>query len=122
MSSTQVAPRNVPTFAGVMLLVLGAFNVLDGLWLIRRSNQFDDTAFHLSNADTWGWILIVFAVLQLVAGFRLTSGSGQGRTLALIVASVGMILWFGLLFAMPFAALIAIGINFTIIASVLSTE
>jgi hypothetical protein len=103
-----------------MLLVLGAFNAIDGFVLLQKARWFDDR-FLASNADTWGWILLVFAVLQLVAGFKLLN-SGGGRTMAIVVASISMVLWFGLLFALPFAAMLAVAINFSIIASVLSKE
>lgn len=102
-------------------MVLGAFNVLDGLMLVRRSAAYPDAQFHIANADMWGWILIGFALLQLVAGIKLWSSTGEGKVFALVLASLGMVLWFGLIFAMPFAAIVGTAINFSIIASVLST-
>jgi hypothetical protein len=119
-STTAPSTHGTYTFAGVMLLVLGAFNVIDGFALLQKAAWFEDK-FIASNADTWGWILIVFAIAQLAAGFMLLNGSG-GRTMAITVASISMVLWFSLLFVVPFAALLAVGINFSIIASVLSTD
>lgn len=112
--------ENSLTFAGVMMLVLGAFNLIDGFALLQKGEYFDDR-FLASNADTWGWIVLAFAVAQLVAGFMLLNGSG-GRTMAIILASTGMVLWFMLLFSFPIAALIGCAVNFSIIASVLSSE
>jgi hypothetical protein len=120
MTGTRIAPSNVPTFAGLMLVVLGVFNVLDGIVLVR-DGAWAAEQFLLSDADTWGWVLIGFAVLQLLAGIRLL-GSGDGRTLALVLCAVGMVVWFALLFTIPFAALIGTAINFSIIAAILSTE
>ncbi|MCB0880367.1 MAG: hypothetical protein KDC46_15450 [Thermoleophilia bacterium] len=118
--TTKVSPSNVPTFAGMVLLVLGMFNVIDGFMLLQRG-RYADELFIASNADTWGWIMIVFAVLQVVAGAKLLT-SGQGRGLALSVACFSMVLWFAMLFATPFAALLGVGLNFAVIANVLSTE
>lgn len=122
MADTKpVANDNVPTFAGVMMLVLGFFNLIDGFALLHRGNMFEANYLVGNNADTWGWIMIVFAALQLIAGIKLMS-SGTGKWLAISLSSLSMMLWFGLIFVSPFASLIGVGINFAIIMSVLSTE
>lgn len=108
------------SFAGLMLTILGIFNLFDGYAMLQKANYFEDK-FIASNADTWGWILIVWAVLQLGAGIKLMT-SGGGRSMALFVSSVGMVLWFALLFVAPFAALIGTYINYSIIVSVLSSD
>lgn len=118
--TTKVAPANVPSFAGIVLLVLGVFNIIDGFMLLNRGKYLDEV-FLASNADTWGWIMIGFAALQLIAGLALLN-SGGARWLAITVASVSMMLWFAMLFATPFAALLGVGLNFAVIANVLSTE
>jgi hypothetical protein len=120
MTTASTTSKDGYTFAGVLLLVLGAFNLIDGFMLLDRSELFAD-AYVFSNASTWGWILIVFGVCQFVAGAMLARGSG-GRTMALTLAGIGMVLWFMLLFTFPFASLIGTAINFSVIASVLSTD
>lgn len=120
MTTASTTSKDGYTFAGVLLLVLGAFNLIDGFMLLDRSELFAD-AYVFSNANTWGWILIVFGVCQFAAGAMLARGSG-GRSMALTLAGIGMVLWFMLLFTFPFASLIGTAINFSVIASVLSTD
>ena len=117
-SNAEVSGRTV--FASVMLMVLGVFNIVDGIALLQRSEWFE-ARFIASNADTWGWIMIIFAALQIIAGvmlFRNSSGRGLGITLA----SIGMVIWFMLIFVMPFAALLGAALNFVVIAALIPTD
>lgn len=121
MTSTIKSSGGGLTFAGIMFIVLGGFNLIDGFVLLQHASWVESTKFLTSNADTWGWILVVWGVLQLVAGVKLLN-SGTGRGLALTLACIGMFMWFLLLFVFPFASIVGTAINFAIIASVLSSE
>lgn len=121
MTSTTKSSGGGLTFAGIMFLVLGGFNLIDGFVLLQHASWVESTKFLTSNADTWGWVLIVWAILQLVAGVKLLN-SGTGRGLAITLASISMVLWFLLLFVFPFASIVGTAVSFAIIASVMSSE
>jgi hypothetical protein len=57
-------------FAASMLAIVAALNLIDGVAAVSSSKFFVGNAeFVFSNLKTWGWILIVVAVLQ---GFVVT--------------------------------------------------
>ena len=62
-------------FAGVLLLVAGVLNIIYGIAAIGDSKFFTENATYiLSGLHTWGWILLILGVLELVAAFSLFSG------------------------------------------------
>src|SRR3954454_8582906 len=52
-------------FAGTILAILGVLNLIDGIAAVSRSKFFVGNAeFVFSDLKTWGWIMIVIAVVQ----------------------------------------------------------
>jgi len=80
------------TFAGVMLLIAGALNVIYGIAAIGDSKFFiNDSKYILSNLNTWGWITLVIGVIQVLAAFSLWSGNLYGRIIAIGATGLGAI-------------------------------
>lgn len=79
-------------FAGVLLLVAGILNIVYGIAAIGDSKFFaENVEFILSGLNTWGWILLIVGVLELVAAFSLFSGGEFGRWFGIFVASLNAI-------------------------------
>jgi len=79
-------------FAGVLLLVAGVLNIIYGIAAIGDSKFFlDEATFILSSLNTWGWIILIIGVLELVAAFSLFSGGEFGRWFGIFVASLNAI-------------------------------
>jgi hypothetical protein len=86
-------------FAGVLLLVAGILNIVYGIAAIGDSKFFvEDTEFILSSLNTWGWILLIVGVLELIAAFSLFSGGEFGRWFGIFIASLNAI---GALLSIP---------------------
>ena len=98
-------------FAAIWLIVAGAFNVIEGLTAIHRSNSFSGGVFLFSSVTTWAWILLIVGIVQLVAGFMVYSGNPTGFTLGVVVAMVAAFFWFFFLFTVPLGAVLAILMN-----------
>jgi len=81
------------TFAGVLLIIAGALNVIYGIAAISEAHFFTDadTHFVLSGLNTWGWITVILGVIELTGGFSLLSGNAYGRVIGVIAASFGAI-------------------------------
>jgi hypothetical protein len=113
MSSTEsryVARTGWATFAAIWLVIAGSFNVVEGITAIHRGNYLANE-FLFSNQDTWGWILLIFGLIQLVAGFMVFSDNPNGNLLGVCAASFAIFIWFFFLFAAPLGALIALIVN-----------
>jgi len=79
-------------FAGVLLLVAGVLNIIYGIAAIGDSKFFlEEATFILSSLNTWGWILLIIGVLELVAAFSLFSGGEFGRWFGIFIASLNAI-------------------------------
>ena len=72
-------------FASVLLLVLGCFNLIDGIAAIARSHVFIANAhFVFSDLRTWGWITLILGTLQLLAAAGVLTGSQLARWFAVV--------------------------------------
>ena len=63
-------------FAGIMILIVGAFNVIDGLRAITNAsqieNQFPNGNVQLpltDNIKTWGWVVLIMGVVMIASFF-----------------------------------------------------
>src|SRR3954466_14830790 len=53
-------------FAGIMLGLAGALNLIDGIAAVSKSKVFVGNAeFVVSDLKTWGWVIIVLGVIQV---------------------------------------------------------
>jgi len=86
-------------FAGIMLLIAGVLNLIYGIAAVGNSKFFvHETQYILSGLNTWGWVTIVIAALEIIAAFSIWSGGGFGRWFGIIAASLSSI---GALLSMP---------------------
>ena len=80
------------TFAGIMLVVAGALNVIYGIAAIGDSRFFvQNTRYIFSDLHTWGWITLVIGVLQVLAAGSLWAGGLYGRIVGIGAASLSAI-------------------------------
>ena len=105
-------------FAAILLGLAGTWNVLEGLLAIGRSRVYDgvaDSSFVFSDLKTWGWIVTLLGVLQLVAAFTVVSGSSFGRWFGIASAFVNSIGQLSFVPAYPFWALAMVAIDIVVI-------
>jgi hypothetical protein len=67
-------------FAVSMLGLAGVWNAIQGILAIGDSRVYvGESTFVFSNLNTWGWIILLLGVAQLLAAFAIVSGSEFGR-------------------------------------------
>lgn len=100
-------------FAALMLVVLGVFNVIDGLVALFRDNFFtvDNGQLVVWNLTAWGWIHLIFGALQIVAGVFLFSGNTVARIAAIVLTGLNAIAQLAFVGAYPFWSIIIIAID-----------
>ena len=79
-------------FAAIMLLIVGALNIVYGFGALDDANYFaNDTRFVLDDLNTLGWVLIIVGLIQLTGGFSLMAGNAYGRVIGIVGGSLGAI-------------------------------
>jgi hypothetical protein len=80
------------TFATVMLGVAGVWNAIDGILAIADSRVYTGHAVLVfSSLSTWGWIVLILGILQLLAAGALVGGSELARWFGISVAGLNAI-------------------------------
>jgi hypothetical protein len=80
------------TFAGVVMLVLGAVDVFEGIIAIVRDRYYVLTPNQIIVFDmrAWGWITLIWGVIIGLAGFGLLIRNNWARWFAVVVASLNV--------------------------------
>jgi hypothetical protein len=89
-------------FAGIFFVVAAAFNAITGISGLTRHDLFDESKFILANLQTWSWVVIVIAIVHLVAGIAVLRRLRAGRVPAIVLAVIGMVVWFVAWSVFPF--------------------
>lgn len=77
-------------FAGVLLILVGFFNVIDGISAISGSSYVSDHVV-FANLDTWGWFFLIVGVLQILAGLAVMKGAGWAALVGIVTAGVNLL-------------------------------
>ena len=103
-------------FGAVTLIVLGGLNIVNGFTAIHNSQFFThQIVYH--NLTAWGWVFLIWGILQMVAGVLVFAHSTTGYYLGVCLAGTATILWFFMLFAAPIQALVAVIVGLVVIYS-----
>jgi hypothetical protein len=79
-------------FAGIVLALVGVLNAIYGIAAIGDSRFFtEDATYILSGLNTWGWIMLILGVTQLVAAYSIWKGGEGGRWFGIAVASLNSV-------------------------------
>ena len=93
-------------FAGTILALLGVVNLIDGIAAVSNSTFFvGDAKLVLSDLNTWGWVLIVMAAVQLLAALGVWARTPGVRWLGVGIAGLNAIAQLIVMPAYPFWSL-----------------
>jgi hypothetical protein len=101
-------------FAGMMLILVGFFNVIDGIAAIANSDYLVNELL-FANLDAWGWFFLIWGALQVCAGFAVYSGATWGAVVGVISAFVNAIAQLSWARAYPVWAVCALVLDVLII-------
>jgi hypothetical protein len=90
-------------FAGIILLIVGFFNAVYGIALIAQDQVVmqgrpDDGVVLIGDVTTWGWVLLLLGIVQVLAGLGLLAGQTWARVLGIIGAALVAIAQFPVFF------------------------
>ena len=104
-------------FAGVMMIMAGAFQAIAGLVAIFEDEFYVATRNYLLQFDatSWGWIHLLLGLLVFFAGLAVMSGQTWGRVIGITLAVLSAVSNFAFIPYYPFWAMAIIALDVFII-------
>lgn len=79
-------------FAGVLLMILGTLNVIDGIAAIGQAHFYVANAHYVfGDLRTWGWIALCIGVLLLLVGLGVFAKNQFARWAGVVALSLNAI-------------------------------
>jgi len=109
-------------FAGVMLIMLGSFQIIqglvalfdDGFYLVRSNGLVVDVDY-----NTWGWVHTGIGLIAVLAGLGLLAGNMAARIVGVAVAFLSAIVNLAFLSAYPVWSTIMITVDVIVIYAII---
>lgn len=93
-------------FAGVLLLMVGSINFIQGLAAIGNAHFFvHNTHYVVGSLKTWGWVVLCLGVLQFVIGLGVFVKNQLARWAGVLVLAVNAIVQLLMMPSYPFWSL-----------------
>ena len=93
-------------FAGVLLLMLGTLNFIEGLAAIGNSHFFAANTHYIAGSlNTWGWIVLCIGVIEWAVGVGVFVKNQFSRWVGVVVLSGNAIAQLLMMPAYPFWSL-----------------
>jgi hypothetical protein len=128
--SAQHSTASTPTgwvgwlaFAGIMMILVGAFQAIDGLIALFNDELYVVRPSGLVvNVDytAWGWTHLLLGVLLIAAGYAVFSGRVWGRTVGVIAALLSAIVNFAFIPAYPVWSILIITVDVLVIYALIA--
>jgi hypothetical protein len=76
--------------AGILLLLVGFFNIIDGIAAISDSSYLSSHVL-FSNLHAWGWFFLIVGVVQILAGWAVMKSAGWAAIVGILTAFLNAI-------------------------------
>ena len=95
-------------FAGILILIVGSIDFVQGLIAL-----FEDDYYLVFDLTAWGWVMLIWGVLLILAGLALMAGQSWARWLTIVLVSLNFLGQLGFVgdSQYPLWALTALAIN-----------
>jgi hypothetical protein len=107
-------------FAAAVMFTIGAIDIIQGLTALLKETTYvipggESSLLVTTSFDTWGWSLIIWGIVLLLAAASLFAGRTWARWFgiaAVLINMIGQIAWFP---AYPLWSLLAIGLGVAVL-------
>ena len=86
-------------FAGIVMLIIGGIDFIQGLIALFDDKYYVVSAsgFLVVDLTGWGWIMVIWGVVLVLAGLALLAGQGWARWFTIIVVGLNFFAQLGFL-------------------------
>lgn len=93
-------------FAGIMLLLLGTLNTIEGIAAIGNAHFFvHNTHYIAGSLNAWGWTVLCIGIAQLLIGMGVMARNQFSRWAGVVILSLNCIAQLMIMPAYPFWSL-----------------
>jgi|1186.fasta_scaffold213526_2 hypothetical protein len=114
-SAQRIPGERWVTFAAVLFLLVGAFNVIDGIALLVDDNYFHPDKLLFGDPSMWGWLALIMGAGQILLGLGIYSGNILAQILAVVWAGLNACLHLFAIGAYPAWSIIIMAIDVLVI-------
>src|SRR5258708_20888788 len=108
----RVEGHGLLIFASILLMVLGLFNLLDGIAGVARLHVFIANGHYVvGDLRAWGWVALILGALQVLAGVGVLTGNQFARWFGVAVVGLNAFAQFFFIPAYPFWSLTIIAVD-----------
>jgi len=97
--------------AGIYLIVAGVLNLIWGITALTKDDYFAEGGLVWSSLNTWGWIAILIAILQIGTGVLVYARRFGATLVAVLISMCAMVVNFLSVGAYPVWSIVAIVCN-----------
>ena len=106
-------------FAGMVMVILGGIDFFQGLIALFEDEYYAVTqsGFLVVDLTAWGWIMLLWGVLLVLAGLALMAGRAWARWLTIVLVTLNVFAQLGFLgnSQYPLWALTALALNVVVL-------
>jgi hypothetical protein len=105
-------------FGGIMLLVLGAIEAIEGFAALFKDDYYLTTGSGMlvtTDYTAWGWTHLIVGLIAVAAGFGVMAGQMWARVVGIGIAVVSTLVNFAFMSAFPVWSIIVIATNVLVI-------
>jgi len=78
-------------YAGIMLMVAGLIDVVNGLWALDRADTKSNLLLYADKLGGWGWFYLILGIILVLTGIGVFYRSQLARWIGIIVASISIV-------------------------------
>jgi vacuolar-type H+-ATPase subunit I/STV1 len=104
-------------FAGIMMIMIGVFNIIDGLVALFRHTWYavPQRGLLTFNFAAWGWLWLIIGVLVVAVGFAVLAGRTWGRVAGVVLVGLNAIGQLAFVSAYPIWSILIIALDVVVI-------
>lgn len=105
-------------FGGVMMLMMGGFQIIEGIVALLRDEYYLVTRNGLLltfDFTTWGWVHLIIGLFAVAAAFGVFVGQMWGRVVGILIAVLSALVNIAFLSAYPIWSTIVIAVDVLVI-------
>ena len=107
--------RGLVTFAGIALILVGSFNILDGIVALADDDRFNGDRLLFGDLSAWGFWWIFIGLLQLFAGSQVMKLKDVGMMMGIAFAGLNAFTQLMFLDAYPAWAIVIMTLDLVVI-------